>query len=517
MSLTRRALLLRLSAAGVVATLPPTVVACSPTGGDGLPVYAWDGPLGPESLFEHGVASGDPLADAVILWTRVSTDADAVEVFVEVSEHPDFSTRVVATWQEAVADRDHCLKVDVEGLSPGTTYYYRFSALGRTSPIGRTRTLPVGAVDHFRVGVCSCSNFAFGWFHTYHYLAQRRDLDLVIHLGDYLYEYGSEEYGDARPCEPPHEILTLDDYRTRYSQYRRDPDLAEVHRQNPWITVWDDHEFTNDPVWWGPGAENHDPSEGDWDERVAIGIRVYDEWMPTRLPDPRKMWRDFSIGDLARLAVVDIQYVGLFDLDEPEETRLGEEQHAWLDGVIASTTEPWFLLTQAQSFTDKIRAEGNDGSSWGLYPHSRRRVLDAVAAAGIPNFVVLTGDTHRTRAVDITEDPLGSYDPETGAGSEGVEFETGSISSIGGPDRISDLPNHFWAEGTFRTYLVLDLTPDRLQADWYGYEDFRKLVPERPEGGETWRRGFVTLAGSNHLVEADAPAPDKPSSSELAP
>lgn len=526
-SLTRRALLERLAAAGALPALPPVLVACANRRGadsaadsalpdDGFPRYRWEGPAGPETLFEHGVASGDPLADAVVLWTAVSPDGDdPVELFLEVAASPDFRTRLAVETYAVTSATGWCFKVDVTRLEPGTTYYYRWSAQGRTSPIGRTRTLPE-TVDHLRLAVCSCSNFAAGWFHAYHYLSQRQDLDLVMHLGDYIYEYGTDEYGTARACEPPHEVLSLADYRLRYSQYRRDPDLQEAHRQHPWITVWDDHEFTNDPLPAGAGAENHDEGEGVWADRVAIAVQVYDEWLPTRVADPRKLWRAFDLGDLARVCVADIKYPLVNDLGE-QPTMLGEEQHAWLDGAIAQTTQPWFLLAQAQSFTDAAKADGTGSSAWGAQPDSRRRVLDAVAAAGIPNCVVLTGDTHRTRAVDYTEDPHGAYDPATGATTEAVEFETGSITSDGGPQGLDEYPNHFWAEGVYRHYLVLDITPERLQADWFGFPDFLKREESRPPDGEEWRKGFTTASGANHLVEASAPAADKDEAPALAP
>ncbi len=512
MSLTRRQLLERLAGLGALAALPPTLAACGDEDapGDGLPTYTWDGPLGPEGAFEHGVASGDPLADAVILWTRVSSDDPSadVDVFLEIARDPAFADRLAAATYTTGPDTGFCLKVDATDLSAGTTYYYRFSALGRTSPVGRTRTLPDGAVDRVRVGVCSCSNYAAGYFHTYHYLAQRHDLDLVLHLGDYLYEYGDDTYGDIRPCEPPTEILTLADYRLRYSQYRRDPDLAEAHRQFPWITVWDDHEFTNDPLPNGTGAENHTEGvEGVWADRVAVAIQAYDEWLPTRVRDPAILWRVFDLGDLVRLPVVDIKYPLVHDLGEAVPSMLGADQHAWLDDAIAHTTQPWLVLAQAQSFTDAVRQDGTTSvAAWGRHPTSRRRVLDAAANAQIPNVVVLTGDTHQSRAIDYTEDPWGTYDPATGAGAEAVEFHTGAISSPGGPGDTAALANWFWADGFSKMYLVLDVTRDRLQADWFGYPEFAKWVPTRPEGGESWLKGYTTASGANHLVEATAPA-----------
>jgi len=464
MSLSRRQLLERLAALGATVALAPVLTACTDadgTGGDtdatdDLPTYTWDGPAGPETTFEHGVASGDPLTDAVILWTCLSPEDTTAEadLFVEVSTTEDFATRIAAAWHTVGPDTGHCVKLDVDGLQPATTYFYRFSAFGRTSPVGRTRTLPDGALEHLRMGVCSCSNFAAGYFHTYHYMAQRTDLDLVLHLGDYIYEYGDGEYGDIRACEPPHEILSLADYRLRYSQYRRDPDLAEVHRLFPWIVVLDDHEYTNDPTWDGTGAENHQPeTEGDWATRVAIATQAYDEWMPTRVSDPRKLWRAFDLGDLARIAVVDIKYPLVNDLDDATRTMLGEEQHTWLDEAIAGTTQPWLVLAQAQAFTDLVDEDGGRrGAAWGgVNAPSRRRVLDAIADAGIPNFVVLTGDTHQCRALDYAEDPWDDYDPATGAGTEGVEFHTGSISSPGGPGDSAAHPHFLWADGLVRT------------------------------------------------------------------
>lgn len=519
MTFSRRAFLRRASAAGAVAALPPVLSACDPKPGE----VTEDEPVGPPNLFEHGVASGDPLTDAVILWTKLSPDdgSEAVEVLVEVAEDASFERVVASGTYEATADRNHCLKIDVTELSAATTYFYRFLAQGRVSPIGRTRTLPEGSAEHLRFAVCSCTNIGFGWFHLYHYLSQRADLDFVVHLGDYLYEYGFAGFGAVREPEPMHPTVTLEDYRTRYSQYRREPEMIEAHRQHPWITIWDDHEFADDPHLWSYGAKNHHPEDGPWEDRVAAAMQAYDEWMPTRVADPSKIWRTFDIGDLARISFVDIQYVGLFDLDEPEETRLGEEQHAWLDGEIAATTQPWFILAQAQPFTDRNRVTDSDHiwpqtSSWGQFPESRRRVLDAVAAADIPNFVVLTGDSHRTRAVDIVED-VQTYDPATGEGSEGVEFETGSITSIGIFESVEDLPNHHWADASHRTYLLVDLKPGRLQADWFGIPDADKMKPERPEGGETWRRGFVTEAGANHLVSANSAAAPKEDPPPLAP
>ncbi|MHA7835197.1 MAG: alkaline phosphatase D family protein, partial [Algiphilus sp.] len=183
-------------------------------------------------VFRHGVASGDPLDDRVIVWTRVTTEQPrAVPVLLEMALDSDFGQVVVSQQSIATPERDQTVKLDVAGLSPGTTYYYRFSALGATSPVGRTRTAPTGPTERLRLGIVSCSSLAHGFFNAYRLLARRADIDCVLHLGDYIYEYGTGEYGDVRAYEPPTEILTLSDYRQRYSQYRQDPDLTELHRQ----------------------------------------------------------------------------------------------------------------------------------------------------------------------------------------------------------------------------------------------------------------------------------------------
>src|SRR5690606_21080582 len=250
MTITRRELLRRAGLLGA-ASLIPTFSACTPPGsedgetgetgetdgtdgtdetgdeGDGLPEYSWDGDPGPETIFSHGVASGDPLTDSVILWTRVSPAADeSVELFFEVAIDPGFEMRVAADWIPATdADRDYTVKIDIDGLEAGATYYYRFYAQGRVSPIGRTRTAPDGAVDHLRFAVCSCSSYAHGYFHAYAEIAGQADLDAVIHLGDYIYEFENGTYGNVREYDPPYEIVTLDDYRRRYRHYRLDRDL----------------------------------------------------------------------------------------------------------------------------------------------------------------------------------------------------------------------------------------------------------------------------------------------------
>lgn len=511
---SRRGFLGRAAALGLTgATLP--LAACPPAEDsglpdDGLPRYQWDGPLGPEAAFEHGVASGDPLTEAVILWTRVTggSPGEELEVFVEVADAPDFRVRRLAWTVTTTAERDWTVKVDATGLPAGTTFYYRFSALGRTSPVGRTRTLPDGPTAHVRLAVVACSNYGYGYFHAYRHLAARPDLDVVIHLGDYIYEYAmdgyGETYGEFRDLEPPTEMIALADYRLRYSWYRRDADQAEMHRQNPMIHVWDDHEFACDPYVYG--AVNHQDGEGDWTGRIEAALQAYDEWMPTRLGTQGRIFRTFRFGDLVTLTMVDRQRRYLWPADEDAGEYLGAEQQAWLDTEAAAVTTPWLVLGQGTTFAPR----SEDGLSGGWDAPSRERLLDHVPAG--TGLVVLTGDIHRFEALDVVADP-DAYDPGTGAGSAGVELVCGSISSPGGNG--TKAPQTFYTNGLDRGYLIVDLTADRCHADFYGFIDPWKFNEELPAEGHL--AAFAAAAGANHLETAVTPVPTSTSAPALAP
>jgi alkaline phosphatase D len=216
-------------------------------------------------VFRHGVASGDPLTDRVILWTRVTSVRAAPGVRWEVARDAAFTRPVASGLTQTGASRDFTVKVDAGPLAPGTNYFYRFEALGERSPVGRTRTLPATNARRVRLALASCSNLPFGYFNVCRRIAARADLDAVLHLGDYIYEYPNGVYGDGTTFghepRPPREIIALADYRMRYAQYRSDPDLQEVHRQHPFIVVWDDHEIANNA--WRDGAENHQPDKGE--------------------------------------------------------------------------------------------------------------------------------------------------------------------------------------------------------------------------------------------------------------
>lgn len=330
----------------------------------------------PASLFQHGVASGDPLADRVIIWTRVSPHTPGpVAVQWEVALDEGFLRVVRRGRVLANANSDYTVKADVLGLSPDARLFYRFRANGQTSVTGRTRTLPVGAVEQIKLAVFSCSNYPAGYFHIYAEAAKRDDVFASVHLGDYIYEYGREGYASSdaeamgRLSEPATELLLLSDYRRRYAQYRSDPDLQELHAAMPMIVVWDDHEISNDT--WKGGAENHDPaSEGAFAQRRAAAIRAYYEWLPIRVTDtahPERVYRGFQFGNLLSLHMLDTRVIGRdlqldyanyfgaggFDtaaftaaMANPSRQLLGAEQTQWLQQRFATSSTTWDMLGQ---------------------------------------------------------------------------------------------------------------------------------------------------------------------------
>ncbi|MCV2883484.1 alkaline phosphatase D family protein [Aestuariibacter sp. AA17] len=327
--------------------------------------------------FKHGVASGDPLNDSVIIWTRVTpseASVSAVDVRWEVARDPSFTQLVHDDTTQVTRDSDFTLKVDVRNLDANTTYYYRFSSNEQVSPIGETKTLPEGSVDKVKLAVFSCANYPAGYFHVYGEAAKRDDIDAVLHLGDYLYEYGENGYasqdavslGRTLSTDNNSEIISLDDYRKRYALYRTDAQLQALHQGVPFITVWDDHEVTNDT--WRNGAQNHDDSEGSFDDRKLAALKAYFEWMPIRDVDNQEMiYRKFEFGDLLSLYMLDTRVIARdkqlsysdYDLQSPSgqatfmsalsdsnRSLLGADQLNWLTDNMQQSSAVWQVLGQ---------------------------------------------------------------------------------------------------------------------------------------------------------------------------
>ena len=329
--------------------------------------------------FEHGVASGDPLSDRIMVWTRVTPkDASTADVDIswEVARDAAFTQMLHSGSASTGQARDFTLKVDVQNLTPGQSYYYRFKAGSAVSPVGRMKTLPAAGVAQVRFAVLSCSNFPAGYFHAYAQAAQESELDAVLHLGDYIYEYATGEYatedaaalGRSLPEDNNGELFTLGDYRKRYALYRTDADLQALHAAAPFIAVWDDHEVANDT--WTDGAENHNDGEGDFNQRKLAALQAYFEWLPVRPAsenDELTIYRSFDFGDLVSLHMLDTRIIGrdeqlsyanyisaggldaarfIADVSATDRTLLGQPQMNWLQSQLAVSSARWQVLGQ---------------------------------------------------------------------------------------------------------------------------------------------------------------------------
>lgn len=481
----------------------------------------------PTSGFTHGVASGDPSQTSVVLWTRYVAP-NTTRLRVEIADDERFQRIRMTGEAEASPAMDNCASVVAEGLPPGRWFWFRFTAPdGQVSEAGRTRTLPDGDVDSFRIAVFSCANGTSGWFNAYAHAAARDDIDLAVHTGDYIYESPLTR-PDAQPgiaaqrgLAPPHEIVALADYRQRYTSYRLDPDLAALHRRLPMIAVWDDHETANNS--WRDGASAHDPAtEGDWNVRKAVGIRAWREWLPTR----GDWYGSHRIGNLATLFRLETRLLGRSqqldnDLDaifasggdiaqklnafgagplaDPKRAMMDADQERWLaDGLRKSVSagQRWQVLIQqvivgATRFPKpntawfkgtapaELMAELERRSlllqtgmpysldKWDGYPAARQRLYDAARTAGA-NLVTLTGDSHNAWAFDLADK----------AGPIGVEFAGQSVSSYGferrfngdaarlAADFMATNPNLKWMDASQRGYFTLDIRKDRIEADY---------------------------------------------------
>ena len=485
--------------------------------------------------FPHGVASGDPLADAVILWTRLAPEMAGAEAEVQwvLAERVDLLEPVASGSFIASPDTDWTVKVDAKGLQPGRTYYYRFTAMGLSSPIGRTRTASLDAY-RMRIAVVSCASYAHGFFHVYRHLAQEPDLDLVVHLGDYIYEYATGEYGEERRYDPPSEVLSLDDYRRRFRQYRRDTDLQAVHQQHPFACIWDDHEIANNA--WRGGALNHmAPNEGDYDARVAAATRAYFEYMPIRDDgtESRRIWRSLP-GNLAAVHLLDTRLWGRdeqvqtkeADRAMPDRELLGRDQSMWLAQQLASSEARWNLLAQ-QVPLSRINIAPDSYApfnldQWDGYSGARDRLLNLLEEAN--GTVVLTGDIHSHWAMEVARDPYDrtSYDPSTGAGAVTVELVVSSVTTPSAPDEASaqafemalrELNPHVrYLNFARRGWIVVDVTYDALQADFWVIDGTRQS-----EGLATVDRSVRMAHGHPRWEQVLAPSASRTDAAALAP
>lgn len=457
--------------------------------------------------FCFGVASGDPLPDAVVIWTKLKLPSENTAP-QEVSWEIATDTAMLQLVQTGTTTTDlssaFTIKVDVQNLSAGTTYFYRFKYGNHSSPIGRTKTAAAGDPPLLRFAVVSCADYQTGYYNAYGDIARRSDLDAVIHLGDYIYEYGARHHGPKRMLKrqyryhiPDKTCTTLMDYRTRYAQYRTDTQLQEVHRLHPFIVIWDDHEIANDSNVSGPGGKGGGGEA--WEERKAAARQAYFEWLPIRENPGRSIIRRFDFGSLAELWMLDGRLEGRSphaqgqqdpDLQSPERHMLGKEQTDWLLNGIKNSSARWKVIGNQVIFSpmsdSKVfnRRPSIAMDRWDGYPAERQRIFDFFYQNSLNNIIIITGDVHTSWAFELTGNP---YDPhvynrKTGEGVIGAEFVTPSISSFNldelAPKALAieagrrfkkkkNNPHLRYVNLTEHGYMTLTLTPEKAQADWF--------------------------------------------------
>ncbi|MES2133926.1 MAG: alkaline phosphatase D family protein [Bacteroidota bacterium] len=473
--------------------------------------------------FYHGIASGDPLPNKVIIWTRVTPDSAQVNQSIIVNWKMATDTGMTHVVQTGVlltdSSADFTVKVDVAGLNPNTFYYYEFQTGNFLSPRGRTKTAPTGvAVDSLRFALVSCANFEAGYFNVYGSLLQREDFDAVLALGDYIYEYNTGGYSPNatanRQWSPANEILSIADYRMRYSSYKLDNDLQKLHQQFPFIIIYDDHEFANDA--WMNGAENHQPNEGLWSIRKAMAQRAFFEWLPIRqvsTANPYQIYRTIKYGNLLELIMLDTRIQGR-DLQAGttgatvtanSRNLLGTTQYTWLTNKLDSSSAKWKVLGQQVMMAPlKVFGVAFNGDQWDGYPAERDRVYNYVLNHNISNMVVITGDIHSSWANDL---PTASYNGSTGAGSAGVEFVTPSVTSPGisiplGAPAIQAANSHIkYCDLSSHGYVIMDINKNRTQADWFNVSTIDSQTPTF-----SYAKSFYVNDLQRHLIQSNSAA-----------
>ncbi|MFG2812186.1 alkaline phosphatase D family protein [Streptomyces sp. NPDC048410] len=504
-------------------------------------------------VFRHGVASGDPLPDGVLLWTRVTPVPEALpgsgigpdtEVGWTVARDKAFTDVVATGSTTATAAADHTVKADIRGLQPGTDYWFRFTSGGADSPVARTRTAPAAdaAVPGLRFGVVSCANWEAGYFSPYRHLAARGDLDAWLHLGDYIYEYGTGEYGTrgtvVRPHSPTHEILTLADYRIRHATYKTDPDLQALHLAAPVVAIWDDHEFADNA--WSGGAANHtEGAEGAWAARQAAAKQAYFEWMPVRPALAGTTYRRLRFGKLADLSLLDLRSfrsqqaaTASGAVDDPDRTLTGRAQLDWLKAGLKASDTKWRLVGNSVMISPfavgalsadllrplaKLLGLPQEGiavntDQWDGYTDDRRELLAHLKANAIGNTVFLTGDIHMAWANDVPYD-AGTYPLSASAATEFVvtsltsdnlddivKVPEGSVSAVAAPVIQAANRHVHWVDTDRHGYGVLDITAERAQMDYYVISD-----RTNPNATSAWARSYRTRSGTQKVERSYTP------------
>lgn len=492
------------------------------------------------SYFQHGVASGDPLPHRVIIWTRVTPDESGeITVEWEMSSSPDLTKERTGKTTTG-PEHDYTVKVDVDGLEPATSYFYRFRYQKVESPIGRTKTAPRESdISRVRFGLVTCNHIQNGSLIPFTYLAQRDDLDFIVHTGDSIYEYGPQHNDTLVPYpetpltpgrvywrpihEPPSDCVTLDDYRQRYGQYYKDSNYQRLNQRHPWFYIWDDHESADGA--WREGATNHDEkTQGPWITRFNHAKKAWFEWHPVR---GTKIYRQYNYGSLLSLFFLDTRSYrdkapGIFLYQSRENrTLLGPFQKDWLKERLLSLDSRWkfivtsvtfsrFFLLPSLRFLKFLPTLSVLSDGWEGYLNERQEILDFVSINDIKNVVFLSGDVHMT-ILSHVKDEKG----RTGA----VEYTTPSISSDNLDELLGDYnssnvwitrllsryfksinPHIVKLDTTNHGYLILEVSPDRVQGDVWFISD-----PRSPSASMEYAFSAVTSRGEPQLTLTSSP------------
>ncbi|MDO4909040.1 MAG: alkaline phosphatase D family protein [Corynebacterium sp.] len=476
------------------------------------------------SPFQHGIAAGDPWPQSIILWTRVTTSPEdtpgsekgiLTNLTYEVSPTPQFSQIVSTGPAQALPERDSTVHVEAGGLAPYTEYWYRFrisdgAYAGQYSPVGKFKTAPAAGQNpgRFRAALLSCANWESGYFHAYRDLAQRGDIELAIHVGDYIYEYQTGEYcgkyGVIREHVPTNTLVTLKDFRQRYGHYHTDPDLQAAHAACAWTVTWDDHEISNDA--WSEGSEFiHDAAT--MQARRQAALTAYLEWLPLRanaFSEGGHVYRNLRFGDLFELDLLDLRSYRSAPAEwkeayNPDRTIMGQEQFQWLENQLCSSNTVWNIVGNPVMMApilmpavDRKWTQGLydligfplDGlpyntDQWDGFPVERQRLLEFIRDQKLNNVVFITGDIHTSWSSEIPIIP-GEYVPGT---TNAVEFVGPSITSPNIDDMYnlpdnSGIPPVIAQAALFANpytkycdleqhgYCVLEIATDYIQCDW---------------------------------------------------
>ncbi|MBK8657561.1 MAG: alkaline phosphatase D family protein [Bacteroidetes bacterium] len=434
--------------------------------------------------FYHGVASGDPTDSSVMIWTRVTPDTGntgSIKVYWQIARDSAFQQLINYGSANALSQNDYCVKVDVCGLQPGTFYYYMFHAMGQNSITGRTKTAPskIADNDSVRFAVVSCADYENGYFNAYESISNKNNVDAVVHLGDYIYEYetgGISINNPGRSYEPLTEVISLADYRIRHSHYKLDPQLRRIHQLFPFITVWDDHETCNDA--YRDGGDNHQANEGPYSVRKSNSTSSYFTWMPLRKPDPLdtiRIFRKLRYGKLLDLIMLDTR---LYDRDlqnlgganDPTRKLMGPIEMNWFLQQLSDTSTRWKIIGNQVMFAPlRVFGQPINADQWDGYNFERTQIQNHILNNNVKDVVVLTGDIHTSWCNDV---PGANYNASTGAGSICVEFVGTSVTSVNSPlpvgvGIIQSQNSHMkYIDLDHHGYYTLDVRKGKTQADY---------------------------------------------------